>query len=85
MNKLNDKIKEDNNQKNYSAVIKIPKTIDYKKIIGNLHEYKRSVIEIAEDNNNFIFNINSNDMTALRASLNLLFRELHVIEDVSKI
>jgi tRNA threonylcarbamoyladenosine modification (KEOPS) complex Pcc1 subunit len=68
--------------KKYSAVIKIPKDIDYQKIMGKIHKYKRSNIELYNDENSIIFNIYSTDLTALRASLNMLFRDLHVIQSI---
>ncbi|MGC8649140.1 MAG: KEOPS complex subunit Pcc1 [Candidatus Micrarchaeia archaeon] len=71
--------------KNYSAVIKIPKDRDYQKIIGKIHRYKRSSIELYNDENNIIFNINATDLTALRASLNMLFRDLRIIQSIGNL
>ncbi|MCL5433555.1 MAG: hypothetical protein M1538_01070 [Candidatus Marsarchaeota archaeon] len=85
---MNEKDKKNESNKDdrlYTATIKISKgSIDYNKILGKMHEYKRSKINISQKEDFFLFEIYADDVTALRASLNMLMRDISVIDNISK-
>jgi tRNA threonylcarbamoyladenosine modification (KEOPS) complex Pcc1 subunit len=68
----------------YSANIRIPKRngLKYTKIIGKISTYKRSGIEIKEGKKALDISITADDITALRASMNSIMRDLQVVEQV---
>lgn len=55
-------------------------TINYSKILGKKSTHKRSTIKIKEDKKLLAIEIESNDITALRASANSILRNLQVIK-----
>ena len=71
----------------FSAVIRIRKTggINYTKIMGKSAKYKRGTVSTSDKAGVLTVRIEASDSTALRASLNTVMRELHVIESVSRI
>ncbi|MGC8680289.1 MAG: KEOPS complex subunit Pcc1 [Candidatus Micrarchaeia archaeon] len=78
--------KNNKNSNTYNALIKVPKSsIDYNKVLGKMHEYKRSRINISKKDTFLLFEIEADDITALRASLNMLMRDISVVNDVSKL
>ncbi len=54
--------------------------MSYKKILGEIKEHKRSGINISETDSELKITIETKDITALRASLNAIIRDVQVIE-----
>lgn len=69
----------------YSAKILIKKGSDtsYKRIIGSIKEHSRSKISIKETAKELQINIETDDITALRASINTVIRDIQVIDAAS--
>jgi len=69
----------------YRADLNISKTsqISYKKALGNIKSYKRSKITMLESKKGFEVKIIADDLTALRASINSITRDMQVIEQAS--
>ncbi len=67
---------------NYQAIIKIRKkeNIKYNQII-NKYQNQRSITRIKESSLIAFFNVRAKDITALRASINSIMRDVKVIED----
>ena len=68
-----------------SAIITIPKSIktDYKRIIGELRKQKRSKLSVKETQKGITITIEADDITALRATMNNIIRDVQVIEGAS--
>jgi tRNA threonylcarbamoyladenosine modification (KEOPS) complex Pcc1 subunit len=66
----------------YSTTIVIPKKlkIPYLKALGSMKEHKRSGISIKETDQELRITIQTEDITALRASVNAVIRDISVIE-----
>jgi tRNA threonylcarbamoyladenosine modification (KEOPS) complex Pcc1 subunit len=66
----------------YTASITVPKRkeMDYVKVLGIQREQKRSGIGITEKKECLEISITAKDITALRASMNSIIRDLQVIE-----
>ena len=66
----------------YTTTIMIPKSlkINYGKALGELREHKRSGMKIQETQTTIKITIETNDLTALRASANSIIRDISVIE-----
>lgn len=62
------------------------RNISYSKImaLGASTKYKRSAMHIKEDDASIAIHINANDVTALRASVNAVLRDLQVIASTDK-
>jgi tRNA threonylcarbamoyladenosine modification (KEOPS) complex Pcc1 subunit len=56
--------------------------IDYAKIIGKGKKHSRSSMLVREKGDMLIVEINSGDITALRASANSLLRDIQVINSI---
>jgi tRNA threonylcarbamoyladenosine modification (KEOPS) complex Pcc1 subunit len=71
--------------KKYTARIVFPKATksSYKSLLGTQREQKRSTIKITELNGTVIIEAEAADVTALRATLNALIRDIQVIEAAS--
>lgn len=71
--------------KRYTAKIVVPKSakIDYQKALGEAKEHQRSGIKIEETESELTINVETDDITAMRASLNTLIRDIQVIEKAS--
>ncbi len=68
--------------KAYVASIAIPKIRDtsYITILGNQREQKRSGVSIAEREGSLEISITAKDITALRASMNSIMRDIQAVE-----
>ena len=66
----------------HTAVLTIGKSanIDYRKILGNMREHKRSTISIKETGTALSITIKTRDITALRASVNAIMRDIQVVK-----
>ena len=71
----------------YAARITITKhlPIKYSKMIGSYKAYRRSKISTKEGAHSISISIAANDATALRASLNSVMRDIHVIESTGRL
>ncbi len=71
----------------HKAIITIPKKvkIDYKKVLGTVREHKRSGMQIQETEKELIITIKTSDLTALRASINSITRDISVIEGAGSV
>lgn len=69
----------------YEAKIIISKIskISYKKVLGDIREHKRSGLNIKETPSTLEISIKTTDITALRASINGIMRDIQVIEGAS--
>jgi tRNA threonylcarbamoyladenosine modification (KEOPS) complex Pcc1 subunit len=69
----------------YQAALNISKAtqISYKKVLGDMRSYKRSRITMLESKKGFEVKIIADDLTALRASINSITRDMQVIEQAS--
>jgi tRNA threonylcarbamoyladenosine modification (KEOPS) complex Pcc1 subunit len=69
-----------------NATISIKKrfSIDYKKIINQMR-YVRSSIIIKEDKKYIKLNIKATDITAMRASINSIIRDIKIADDVMSV
>ncbi len=71
----------------YTCLIKVTKDskINYKRILGSTNSvrYKRSQISIKEKAEDLEIKISAKDAGALRATINSVLRDLHVIEQLS--
>lgn len=67
----------------YSAEIAIAKksNINYKKILGESKEHQRSKVKIEESKDKVTISIETEDLAALRASINAVTRDIQVIEN----
>jgi tRNA threonylcarbamoyladenosine modification (KEOPS) complex Pcc1 subunit len=72
---------------NYEAKITIEKIskINYGKVLGDIREHKRSGMSIKETPNTLEIHIKTSDITALRASINNIIRDLQVVESAQKV
>ena len=70
----------------YTCAISIPKKgrLNYKKILGDSREHKRSGIKISETPVSLKIEISAKDATAMRASMNSIMRDIQVIEDAGE-
>lgn len=72
---------KNNNNKCMSKIeIKKSYRINYKKILGEQRQYQRSITKIEENNNVIKIYIKSDDVTALRATINATIRDIGIIE-----
>ncbi|MCL5262488.1 MAG: hypothetical protein M1390_01460 [Candidatus Marsarchaeota archaeon] len=71
----------------YTARITIAKRlpIKYSKMVGSYKAYRRSSISTKESTHSISISIAANDVTALRASLNSVMRDIHIIESTGKL
>jgi tRNA threonylcarbamoyladenosine modification (KEOPS) complex Pcc1 subunit len=71
----------------YQAKITIAKIskISYKKILGEIREHKRSGLSIKETPTTLEISIKTTDITAMRASINGIMRDIQVIEGAQKV
>ena len=71
----------------YSAEIIIAKDKgrDYKAILGESKTYKRGAMSISETGRELKISIKADDATALRASINMVLRDMQVINSVEKL
>ncbi len=69
-----------------NAIISIKKrfSIDYKKIINQMR-YERSSIIIKEDKKYIKLNVRAKDITAMRASINSVIRDIKIADDVMSV
>ncbi len=67
----------------FSTTIKIPKKvkISYIDAMGDRKEHKRSGVKMSETKNELTVVIETKDVTALRASMNAVFRDVQVVEN----
>lgn len=75
-------------QNSYITIIKVKKSREknYKKILGIAKtNYKRSKITISENQKELSITITAEDATALRASANMIMRDLQIIENTDKV
>lgn len=70
----------------YKANIEVRKVpgLDYKTLIGVVRQYERSKITIDEDTKVFTITITTEDIAALRATMNAILRDVQVIESAGK-
>ena len=71
----------------YEAEIRIEKSsrIDYKKALGEIKEHNRSGIKITETKSTVNIKIKTNDITALRATMNAVMRDVQTIGAAGKL
>ncbi|MCL4381395.1 hypothetical protein M1614_00240 [Candidatus Marsarchaeota archaeon] len=69
-----------------SSIISIKKIngLEYKKIL-NFNNHKRSSIDIEETPSIIKFKVYANDITALRASINAVLRDIQTIDNTSMV
>ncbi len=73
-------MKTSNNKCMSKIEIKKNYRINYKKILGEQRQYQRSITKIEENNNVIKIYIKSDDVTALRATINATIRDIGIIE-----
>lgn len=74
--------------KKYISEIKILRNKDlfnYTAILEKYKKYKRSLVKINENKNNIIILIEADDVTALRASINGVLREIQIIQKIKSL
>lgn len=76
----------DQARRRISAVVMIPriKGLSYNGLIRQTERYKRSSISISNAGTAIKVRISADDVTALRASVNAILRDVQVIESVSR-
>lgn len=68
---------------NCSAVLHLQKrgpSLNYKGLLASGRPYKRSSIDIRESDSGITFTVRASDITALRASVNSVLRDIKVVE-----
>ncbi len=71
---------------NCSAILRVPKKdaeLSYKGLLSNPHSYKRSSISAKESGAAITFTVTASDVTALRASVNAVLRDIKVVEEAT--
>ena len=70
----------------YRANIEVRKVpgLDYKTLLGTVRKHERSKITFDEDTDRFTITITSEDLAALRASMNAVMRDMQVIEGATE-
>ncbi len=70
----------------YKANIEVRKVpgLNYKSLLGAVRQYERSKITVGEDTEVFTITIVTEDLAALRASMNAIMRDMQVIEGAAK-
>ncbi|MFI5412309.1 MAG: KEOPS complex subunit Pcc1 [Candidatus Micrarchaeales archaeon] len=71
----------------HKALIIIPKKVklEYKKALAGTREHKRSGMQIEETAKELRITIKTSDLTALRATINSIMRDIQVIEGAGSI
>ncbi len=66
-----------------SAILHLSKkdtSLSYKELLASPRSYKRSSIEVKESKGGVTFTVTAADVTALRASINSVLRDIKVVE-----
>ncbi len=73
------------NNYRFAAAIRVAKTkgISYRRALGGISSHERSKVRIKETAKLLQIDITAKDAAALRASLNSMLKDLHVVESVS--